>query len=64
MGKQKTYGKAPQKKGSIQEVAARTETKKEFRNVLGFRKAGVLLELTLAWEFKAITMSCYFFKNS
>ena len=64
LGKQKTYGKAPQKKGSIRELIIRTEAKEEFRNVLGFRKNRALPELTLAWEFKAITMSCYFSRKS
>jgi len=41
-----------------------TETKEEFRNAFGFRKTRAPLDLTLAWEFKAIMMSCYFSRNS
>jgi len=42
---------------------ARMETKEEFRNAIGFRKARALLELTFARELKATAMNGYSFRT-
>jgi len=55
--KVETHGKAPQKKGSREEVGARIETKEEFRSRFGFREIRAALELTFARELKGTTMS-------
>ena len=48
LGKQETQGEGPWRKGSIEEVDARVETKKELRNASRFRKARAPPGVTLA----------------